>query len=170
MTEDPLHLQEVPEDHHLQGMMMIIVEGVVDMVGVVVLMIVMIEAMVEVVEDLMTATVMTGVSEVEEVVEEVVIGLVVAEEGVVVMVVAGVVASMIGMVTDSVGDRVVSLLDLHLPDFSSDAVHLPWVEDPHLHAEEALHQGGIVVTPLHSDKCITYDCSSSFSEGPNIRG
>ena len=55
-------------------------------------------------------------------------------------------------------------------DFSSDAVHLPWVEDPHLHAEEALHQGGIVVTPLHSDKCITYNCSSSFSEGPNIGG
>merc|ERR1719402_166640 len=132
-------------------------------------MIVMIEAMVEVVEDLMTATVMTGVSEAEEVVEEVVIGLVVAEGGVVVMVVAGVVASMMGMVTDSVGDHVVSLLDLHLPDFSSDAVHLPWVEDLHLLAEEALHQGGIVVTPLHSDKCITYNCSS-FSKGPNIGG
>merc|ERR1712059_133677 len=114
-------------------------------------------------------TVMTGVLEVEEVAEEVVIGLVVAEGGVVVMVVAGVVASMIGMVTDSVGDHVVSLLDLHLPDFSSDAVHLQWVEDLHLLAEEALHQGGIVVTPLHSDKCITHNCcSSSFSEGPNI--
>merc|ERR1719494_1435113 len=106
-------------------------------------MIVMIEATEVVVEDLMTVTVMTGVLEVEEVVEEEVIGLVVAEGGVVVMVVAGVVASMIGMVTDSVGDHVASLLDLHLPDFSSVAVHLPWVEDPHLHAEEVLHQGGI---------------------------
>jgi len=146
--EDPHHL-EVPEDHHHQDMMMIMAEEEVDTV-VVVLMTVMIEVMAVVVAvDLMT--VMTEAFEVEEVVEVAVTDLVVVvvEDVEVMVVVAEVVDLMIGMVIDMAAEAVVCPLDLHLPDFNSDAAPLPCAD---LHHVEPVHQDGFVVIHLHSDK------------------